>query len=432
MAALREHGELKHKDSVKIKDAFYKLYDGILKVDITNLKCKLCSKEMKDIDSLMMHLKEEHDQPVNFKYNFGVMPFKQLSDCWICVYCHRKFPNFNLIKRHMPNHFQNYTCQFCTATFMTENALRVHLKMEKCTLLNKGEERFTYQLQYRRNAEIIIECSTAYPFRTWSGKFSCIFCRDLFSAPAFLRHHMNSRHEQFDTYSAFYKCLGKDFLKIDITELKCKLCLTALPDVETLVEHLKEGHGKPIVLDSQMGVLPFKLNTPPWKCLYCPHESNDFRSLARHTSRHFQNYVCDICGEGFISEQRLNAHYKKPHENVFSCYRCSATFSTAEDRKQHIKTRHTNTPYMCLLCKNKPRFGTWDARQKHLHDLHDIKPTFYECNECNATFKTRSAKYKHVQKKHSIKQFQCEQCNSVFTSKLILENHIAKKHSDDD
>lgn len=420
LVKLRNHVDMNHKQ-FNIRALLHKF--NVLNVDITDLKCTICSKEIVDLETILKHFSEEHNLPVNFESNTGVIPYKTQFDSFLCVYCSTVSANFINMKRHMSSHFQNFFCKSCNTSFVTDLALRLHVK--KC---QSSEVRFIYQLKHRNNAEIIMDNSTAYPFRIWAGKLSCVFCRNVFVNPPLLRHHLDSEHHQVDTKAAFYKCLRKDYLKIDITDLKCKICAEPFDDIETLAQHLKHGHNKMLDLDAQMGVLPFKLDSSLWKCLFCMNQFSDCLSLVRHTSEHFQNYVCHTCGQGFITKEALLLHFRTPHDNIFSCYRCSATFSTAEDRKCHIRERHTKTPYMCKICKGNPRFSSWDLKQKHMLEIHSSKPHMYECMVCRTTFKSRSAKYKHAQKVHPAQQFSCKYCNSILNSKVILDNHILKKH----
>ncbi|XP_028029921.1 zinc finger protein 26-like [Bombyx mandarina] len=420
------------------KNVFYRVKDNLLKIDITDLKCKICSQNMQDVDSLMAHLFREHEKPVKFNARHGVLPYKQDADNnWLCVYCPRVFTEFILFKRHIGTHFMSVSCDKCGTMFVSEHALRDHQRQVKCF-------RTTYKprngkvLKPRTNAEIVLQCSTACPFRTWKTNFNCVFCRLQTSDPNFLRVHMATRHANFDVQAAFYKKLGKDFLNIDITDLQCKLCFMPVDNFDTLTYHLRNDHEQPINLDAQIGVLPFRLNDGSvWRCTICPNEFKDFMSLKKHTAEHFQNYVCDTCGEGFITESAMVAHSKIPHENKYNCSRCVATFSTLDERNVHVKTQHTSMPYMCVYCKEKPRFANWELRKRHLMEVHNYKTGAdkYECATCQKTFKTRSGKYNHMARTHRMKKdselnYPCPTCPKAFTTKLFLDKHMAKKHFD--
>ncbi|XP_059056453.1 zinc finger protein 26-like isoform X1 [Achroia grisella] len=434
---LRYHMKSEHINS-DFKNVFYRTKDNLVKVDITNLKCKLCSQDIVDVDTLMTHLSREHRKPVKFNARFGVLPYKQDHDNrWLCVYCHKCYDEFIQFKRHIGNHFMNFSCDKCGTTFMSDYALRDHCRQVKC-FRTAYKPRNGKVLKPRTNAEIILQCSTACPFRTWKNNFNCVFCRVQSSDPNGLRSHMATRHVNYDVQAAFYKKLGKEFLKIDITDLQCKLCFMSIDNFESLTYHLKNDHQQPINSDAQLGVLPFRLNDGSiWKCTMCPNEFKDFVSLNKHTYEHFQNYVCDTCGEGFITESAMIAHTKIPHENKYSCSRCVATFSSLDERNIHVKTQHTNMPYMCVYCKEKPRFANWELRKKHLMEVHNYKTGAdkYECSSCQKVFKTRSGKYNHMARTHRMKKdmelnYPCPSCPKAFTTKLFLDKHIAKKHFD--
>ncbi|XP_053623410.1 zinc finger protein 181-like isoform X2 [Plodia interpunctella] len=434
MSALREHLKTEHGNA-DFNSAFYKVVDD-LKIDLTEFKCKLCSQYMPTVDVFMSHLSRDHGVPVNFEVSFGVLPYRQgPNGLWMCSECDKTFSEFSQINGHLRSHVKIFTCDKCSATFLSEHGLRQHERNFKCYKLTY-KPRFGKALQHRSNTEIILQCSTACPFRTWGQNFNCVFCRVQSNDPNGLRTHMAARHANFDVQNVFNRKLRKEFLKVDITDLQCKLCFMRIDSLDDLIAHLKNDHKQPINDEVQPGVLPFKLNDGScWKCAICNIQFTDFISLKKHTSEHYQNYVCDTCGEGFITESALIAHTKIPHDNKYTCSRCVATFTTLEERNIHIKTQHTTLPYMCVYCKEKPRFATWELRKRHLMEIHNYKPgaEMYECTTCHMTFKTRSQKYHHNVKAHRTKKeseysFPCGNCSRVFATKLSLDKHITKKH----
>ncbi|XP_045489754.1 zinc finger protein 26 isoform X2 [Pieris rapae] len=436
LAILRDHMTADHSNS-DLKNVFYRAKDNLVKIDITGLKCKLCDRDMEDVDMLMSHLSREHNKPVRFNARFGILPYKEINAQWLCVYCQKVFKEFIHLNRHILSHFMNYSCEKCGTTFVSDHALKDHHRQVKC-FRSAYKARNGRVLKPRTNAEIILQCSTACPFRTWKSNFNCVFCRVQTNNPSNLRVHVATQHENYDVQTAFYKKLGKEFLKVDITDLQCKLCFMPINNFETLTYHLKTDHQQPINSDAQIGLLPFRLNDGSiWKCTICPNEFKDFVSLKKHTSEHFQNYVCDTCGEGFITESAMIAHTKIPHENKYNCSRCIATFSSLQERNVHVKTQHTSTPYMCVYCKDKPRFANWELRKKHLMEVHNYKTGAdkYECVACQKTFKTRSGKYNHMARTHRMKKdselnYPCHSCPKAFTTQLFLDKHVAKKHFD--
>ncbi|XP_059056475.1 zinc finger protein Xfin-like [Achroia grisella] len=434
MAALRNHIQTDHSNADH-NSAFYKVVDD-LKIDITELKCNICSQGIQNVDILMSHLSKDHGVSVNFNVPFGVLPYRQgPTGLWMCLDCDKTFAEFSQINGHLRSHVKIFTCDKCGATFLSEHGLRQHERNFRC-YKSSYKPRFGKALKHRSNTEIILQCSTASPFRTWGQNFNCVFCRVQSNDPNGLRTHMAARHANFDIQLVFSRKLRKEFLKIDITDLQCKLCFMSIENLDDLMSHLKNDHKQPINADVEPGVLPFKLNDGScWKCAICKIQFSDFISLKKHTAEHFQNYVCDTCGEGFITESALIAHTKIPHDNKYHCSRCVATFSTFDERNIHIKTQHTKLPYMCVYCKEKPRFATWELRKRHLMEFHNYKPgaEMYECTTCHMTFKTRSQKYHHNVKAHRTKKeseysYPCVSCSRAFASKVSLEKHITKKH----
>ncbi|XP_045489753.1 zinc finger protein 423 isoform X1 [Pieris rapae] len=440
------HDELDSMDNLRIhvsdnhsnadfNSAFYKVVDD-LKIDISRFKCNLCLESFGDVERFMNHISSVHGKAVNFDVSFGVLPFKQNeAGLWVCFECDKLFRDFPQINCHIRSHLKIYTCDKCSATFLSEHGLRQHERNLKC-YTSSYKPRFGKAMKQRSNTEIILKCSTALPFRIWGQNFNCMFCRVQAGNPNGLRAHMSSRHANFEIGLVFNRRLNNEFLKVDITNLQCKLCFMAIDNLDELLAHLKNDHKQPINFDAQPGVLPFKLNDgSSWRCVICKMQFTDFHSLKKHTSEHYQNFVCDTCGEGFVTDGALRAHKRIPHDNKYNCSRCIATFSTLEERRVHMKSQHTSMPYMCMHCKDKPRFATWELRKRHFMEIHNFKPgaDAYECTTCHMTFKTRSQKYHHNVKSHRSKKdtdygFPCGHCSRAFMSKLSLDKHIAKKH----
>ncbi|CAG5057406.1 unnamed protein product [Parnassius apollo] len=434
---LKIHMENDHANA-DFGKVFCRMKGNLIKVDISDLECKICCRSIRDVDTLMRHFAQDHDMPVKFNACYGVLPYKLSNDSkWICVFCDKTYAAFIDFKRHITTHFMNYNCDKCGTTFISCHALREHQRQVKCHRI-AYKPRNGRAMRPRSNAEIILQCSSAYPFRTWMSNLNCVFCRVKTRDPVVFRNHMASQHESYDVQAAFYKKLGKAFLNVDITNLQCKLCFMSIDNFEDLIGHLKNDHQQPIRSDAQFGVLPFKLNDgSAWKCAMCTNQFKDFMSLKKHTQSHFQNYVCDTCGEGFITESAMIAHTKIPHENRYNCGRCIATFSTLDERNSHVKTQHTSTRYVCVYCIDKPRFATWEIRKKHLLEVHNYGTggDSYECTICQKSFKSRSGKYNHMARIHRVIKdselsYTCGSCSRAFTSQLFLDKHIAKKHID--
>ncbi|CAH2062221.1 unnamed protein product, partial [Iphiclides podalirius] len=433
---LRYHMQSEHANA-DFKSVFYRMKGNLIKVDISELGCKLCREPLSDVESLMRHFSQQHGLPVKLNACYGVLPYRLRDGRWVCVCCERSYGGFVDYKRHVSSHYMDHNCDRCGTAFVSRHALRDHQRQVKCHRV-AYKPRNGRSTRPRGNAEIILRCSTAYPFRMWMSNINCVFCTTKTRDPTAFRDHMATQHAAYDVQAAFYKKLGKAFLSVDITDLRCKLCTAPIDGFDHLVEHLMKEHRQPIRTDAQPGVLPFRLGDGTvWRCAMCTDRFKDLLSLKRHTHGHFQNYVCDACGEGFITESAMVAHSRTPHENKYSCSRCVATFRSLMDRDAHVKSQHTSTPYVCSYCEQRPRFATWEARKRHLLEVHNYGSAVdgYECALCRKRFKSRSGKYNHVARVHRVIKdsgsgYTCASCSRTFTSQLFLDKHVAKKHGD--
>ena len=73
---------------------------------------------------------------------------------------------------------------------------------------------------------------------------------------------------------------------------------------------------------------------------------------------------CQICFKSFASQDSMEEHFKKYHENgEFKCHICQATFTFTNYLRSHMKSAHegivltTNFDYMSKNLKNNDSFA---------------------------------------------------------------------------
>lgn len=312
----KNHVKLEHTN-YDFKFLFQGLKDNLIYADITDLKCTICSQKMTDVDTFMKHLSEDHKKPVRFDARFGVLPIViDTENHYVCPCCHVIFPELVPARKHIETHFSTFKCYLCGAMFVSNQSLECHTKKANCVELKQCHPNAGKEMKSRVNAQILLQKSTAVPFRVWKKNFQCLLCNVRVKEPQALRIHFAFQHQSYQVQRVFYKKLAYDYLSVDITDLHCKICSEPIPSLEVLMSHLKTIHNEPLDMDSKFGLLPFKMNDGTlWRCTVCTvNEFTDFYSLKKHTAEHFQNYVCDVCGDGFITNRALGMHSKFRHD----------------------------------------------------------------------------------------------------------------------
>ncbi|XP_045781387.1 zinc finger protein 62-like [Maniola jurtina] len=227
-------------------------------------------------------------------------------------------------------------------------------------------------LAERKNAAYLLEYTTVTPFTylLYPSSFKCLFCEDKFMELQTVLEH--SRKHEVPEHDQILKDIlkkGKKRIKVDISSLECRICK------ESLV------------------------------------------SLA--------NAVCDSCGKGFLSYQRLITHMESHKNGTYPCEKCKKTFPSVSKLKYHNDKTHSKVGKAKLAKCHKclERFEHHYEKINHLKEIHGVSFT-YACETCNLMFKTRHSLSMHVIKYHT-QNIICEICRKTFSERCHLRKHMA-------
>lgn len=283
----------------------------------------------------------------------------------------------------------------------------------------------------RQNAATFIEHTTVKPFFYQQANFKCFYCNEVFpEIHAVLQH--TAFHPTPDRTSLLKQYLrkGKRVIKVDISSLKCKICDQKYSDLDDIRRHLTVAHKKEFN-SAGNGLTAYDLSTNNrmLSCHKCLKTFNSFFLLNRHMNAHY-NVVCETCGLGFMSHQRLINHRIVHEDGVHRCDKCHEAFPTKLKLRYHIFKRHEaanakkRKPLKCPHCLE--RFSEHYRKMTHLKEAHGITFTF-ECQSCKSVFPTRRALTEHTTKLHTQK-IQCKVCGKCFGTQSLLKMH-ARGHS---
>lgn len=277
----------------------------------------------------------------------------------------------------------------------------------------------------RDNAAVIIECSNVCPFRWKRGTFSCSFCSHTFADFNELKQHIIEHPNRVE---ATRLARNFDNIKVDVTGLRCELCLESIKDLDVLKDHLISVHDKPIALEHGLGLTPFLLGSNKFLCTHCDETFELFSKLNTHINKHYPNNICFQCGKAFSAVHRLKAHlviHESANNEQYKCTKCDQMFATKVLRNSHIALVHgPEYRYRCPYCKDS--FKRYSERVKHLKESHD-KKIEYPCHLCSSVFAMCNQRTKHIQQVHvRHKQFFCKFCTYQFVTAAQLKNHLVK------
>lgn len=292
-------------------------------------------------------------------------------------------------------------------------------------LAEESEKRISNTMM-RRNAIMVLECSTAWAFRWFHNAFYCSYCDLKFVDIVPLREHVRLSHlNEAPTKRIFSKLTENNMVKVDITDLSCKLCGHIMDGVDSLKSHLVNVHGKVWHKDYSDGVLPFKLEPNGFYCQKCFEHFSTFAKMNEHINTHYQNYICDACGKAFVSKSRFRTHVQSHEVGSFPCGQCEEVLETRAARMCHrLRVHKKGVRYTCPRCSEV--FTSYYARVKHLVDNHEQQKRDYDCPTCGKTFETSCKRAAHIRLTHKPveKRYECPSCSWHFVSKSKLRRHL--------
>lgn len=277
----------------------------------------------------------------------------------------------------------------------------------------------------RQNALIVFEFSTVYPFVYGNNKFKCFVCAQPYLDINLLKAHMRETHS-FAPLKRLVNNRRESVLKVDVSDITCKLCTERPANLVELKRHLKEIHDKPVDLELQDNLIPFKLDLidESYRCVICEQNFIKVRILVIHMSVHFNNYSCEVCGSGFMTLRLLKKHLEVHDSGNFPCDRCNKVFSTPYKRTLHIRGVHLKQcPRRCPICPE--RFNSNYKRTIHLQDVHNQATRVHKCKTCGRGFNLKYHLICHTRSVHlQERNQQCDVCHQRFCNKESLKRHM--------
>ncbi|XP_047542217.1 oocyte zinc finger protein XlCOF6-like isoform X8 [Vanessa atalanta] len=278
----------------------------------------------------------------------------------------------------------------------------------------------------RNNAAVLLIYTTVRPFIFMGSCFKCLFCMQYYSEIAALLEH-TSTHEIRDKSIVLEKYIskGKRTLQVDISQLKCRLCNQAYPNLDAIRDHLKIEHKKHF-LPASNGMTEYNMEVKngSFICHVCDNDFYSFALLNSHMNCHVGKVVCENCGAGFLNQHLLMKHRETHLAKKFNCQQCERVFLKKSQLKYHNEIVHKGKERVklkkCQLCSQT--FKEHYSKMIHLKQVHGIIRSF-QCHVCKANFSTRRALTEHTTRYHTEK-YKCEVCSKCFGIESKLKQHM--------
>lgn len=278
-------------------------------------------------------------------------------------------------------------------------------------------------VEARFNARIVLKYSTAYPFRIPSNDLVCVFCGENHSEPSNYRKHMKAEHTDFNISTAFaHTASNFEYLKVDCTDLKCKICQEPFDTLQLIAVHLVEKHNKSLNLNAEIGMQTFKLGEEKWVCAICGAKEPCLRALSRHTSKHYHKFTCETCGRSYVNKESLMKHIVASHTEGKLCARCKKVFPSCKARREHMETSRRCWPNTCSFCGE--RFLTKKLKYEHLSAVHgEQQKSSHTCPICGEVFDKWRTYRIHYVISHTEQNYECPYCGLKFDTLRGYESH---------
>lgn len=300
---LKKHFLVEHNSDRLIKYMTSRLFEHVVKLDITYLNCALCNTDMASLDDFMNHLKTVHKKEIHTNLRSSILPFKFDTPQLKCTICATEYLNFKLLQEHMNTHFGTHICHICSRGFVTERLLATHIR--------------------RHN----------------NGEFKCDQCNKVFGNSERLKEHQKRVHLGFNKRN------------------KCMVCNERFMDYWRKVDHMVKVHGAPpVVLKCQACERTFlnqralarhtkkdHLMEKKHKCEECEMRFFSKSSLSRHMAKHtgLREFRCEVCFKMYGRKNTLREHMRiHADDRRFACSHCGQAFVQKCSWKSHMRSKH--------------------------------------------------------------------------------------------
>ncbi|EZA53472.1 hypothetical protein X777_06553 [Ooceraea biroi] len=301
----------------------------------------------------------------------------------------------------MLGHESVVQCEYCGDSFVSEQALSLHLETHET---GSSEERAQSQ----------------------DDQLVCEHCGCSFLTTSKLREHQKE-HVSENCYSCGHCSYATPIRECLITHQRCHI-----PDYkyqcEVCGEHFQSKSNCQVHLLSHGRDKPFQ-------CDICSATFRYRQGLRLHAKLHQPDYVppqrkhhCELCNKRFSRKQVLLVHMRT-HGNVgpqneYVCPMCGKSVSSKTYLAVHLRKHTGEKPHVCDICGKG--FISQNYLSVHRRTHTGEKP--HQCTHCNKRFTQRTTLVVHLRGHTGDRPYPCTCCHKSFASKTMLNSHL-KTHA---
>lgn len=271
------------------------------KVEISNLLCTICSKNLSSLDELKDHLTSNHCKEFDPNQDDGLVPYLIKNENYTCVHCGLYYTSFMNLMKHNNIHYQKHICDTCGTGFSTRYQLQSHMLGHNLGAFPCSKCESIFKSRAARNTHI----AHVHTIR----RYKCPHCDESFVE---YRHRMKHLKEMHNVNVQF----------------RCTSCPAVFQTCSARRQHVQKVH---------IGIHKIHF------CAECPSAFATPCQLKRHMIRHGGEKIhkCMFCHKAYARQSTLKEHLRIHYnDRRFVCAVCSQAFVQKCSLKQHMRVHH--------------------------------------------------------------------------------------------
>uniref|UniRef100_A0A2H1VCK4 SFRICE_008914 n=1 Tax=Spodoptera frugiperda TaxID=7108 RepID=A0A2H1VCK4_SPOFR len=243
-----------------------------VKLDVSNLSCKLCiGTPIQNLEELITHIVEVHEEDYDRTLGVCAFPFVLTKDIMQCVLCKNMYDNFTCMVGHMYKDHINHSfiCQICGYSFITKIRLKRHINNShvgfRCSVCGKMFNAAHRLIKHKE--KIHGQANTR----------ECNLCSATFESQYLLKVHLGKMHN------------------VEKYRIKCEYCPKVCSTKGAMILHVQSQHSE-----------------SKFECDLCNYKTGIKWLITLHKKKHFgdRDYACSICEKMFRRSSNLRSHMK--------------------------------------------------------------------------------------------------------------------------
>ncbi|XP_056630622.1 gastrula zinc finger protein XlCGF26.1-like isoform X3 [Diorhabda sublineata] len=326
--------------------------------------CRRCLEEFMSRRELTDHTKTYH--PEENKEIQHTFKFDEEQEIYTCSTCSAEYQSQKEVEEHISKiHEEFYTCDVCQHTATKAYKFALHMKIHSaddtytCPLCSYNTLRRTClqthinRVHYHKFYYTCPTCGKGFNdsviFKEHNNEhlgikpFVCVVCNKCFVYSRYMLIHQTRYHTVH--------------IEGTLHKTQCSICLKVFSKVTTLLKHITTKHS------------------------------------ANPAEKPEKRHLCDMCGKGFGTSDKLKIHYRiHTGDKPFACRYCEKRFTKKDYLIMHERVHTGEKPYPCMYCGKC--FNQAASLRIHVRGHTGERP--YICQFCNGGYISRGSLNLHL------------------------------------